>query len=239
MHNLFRKSFLGRAALVLFSAAAFTLTGCMDDDTEMPEPTPAAFVSFYHGSPDANDIDIQLNSRVLNTQPFRYSTFSGYLPLSPETYTIKFTPVNAATAYVESTPTFKNGKAYSVFAVNTLANMEMLIVQDSVKAPASGKAALRIINLSPDAPALTVSTNRTTASDLATDVAFKEITPFVDIDGQSYTLEIKNADTDAVLLTLTSTTFQAGVTYSLIIRGFATPPSGNTNTLSAQIISNY
>ncbi|WP_158607134.1 DUF4397 domain-containing protein [Pontibacter oryzae] len=211
----------------------------MDDDTEMPEPTPAAFVSFYHGSPDANDIDIQLNSRVLNTQPFKYSTFSGYLPLSPETYNIKFTQVNAATAYVESTPTFKNGKAYSIFAVNTLANMEMLIVQDSVKAPASGKAGLRIINLSPDAPALDISTTGTTVLDLATDVAFKEITPFMEIDGKTYTLEIKNADTDEVLLTVTSTNFQPNVTYSLIIRGFATPPSGNTNTLNAQVISNY
>lgn len=239
MHNLFSKSFFRKATLAFFSLASFTLTSCDDDDFETPEPTPVTYVSFYHGSPDAPDMDLQINSKVINNQPFKYATFSSYLALAPESYNVKFTPVGAANAYLDSTLTFKDGKAYSLFAVNLLQNMDLLVVQDSIKAPATGKAALRIVHLSPDAPAVDVSTTGTSATTLVSDLSFKGITEFMEIDGAKYSLVVKAADSDETLLTISDRELIGGYTYTLIIRGFATPPTGSTNALSAQVIRNY
>ncbi|GAB3831178.1 DUF4397 domain-containing protein [Pontibacter rugosus] len=238
MKNPFKKSIVSKAALLFFSVASFSLTGCIDDEVDPVEPTPVAAVSFYHGSPDAPDLDIQLDSKVINSQPFKYTSFSGYTRLSPAAYRIKFTPVNTATAFVDSSYTFKDGKVYSVFAVNRQADMELLIVQDSTNAPASGNAVLRVVNLSPDAPEINISTKGSTAVTVASDLAFKEITPFAALAGNRYSFEVTSADNNEVLLTISNIDIEAGRAYTLVIRGFATPPAGNTNALAAQFIRN-
>ncbi|CAM3728278.1 DUF4397 domain-containing protein [Pontibacter korlensis] len=225
--------------MLLSVASTMSLTGCMDDDLETPEPTPTAYVSFYHGSPDAPDMDIQRNSQSILNQPIKYSNFSGYAPLIPESTNFKFTPVNAATAYLDTTLSLKDGEAYSLFAVNRLEDIELLVVQDSIVTPATGKVALRIVHLSPDAPAVNVSTTGSASTELAAGLGFKNITLFKELDAGRHTIEIKDADTDAVLLTVSQTNFELGRAYTLIVRGFATPPSGNTNTLAAQVIRNY
>ncbi|ARS35974.1 DUF4397 domain-containing protein [Pontibacter actiniarum] len=242
MNNFFRKSFFSKAALVLLSVASFSLTGCMDDDLETPEPQPVTYVSFYQGSPNAPEMDIQFNNQKYNGAPIKFSNYFGYHGFVPGPYTVKLTPVNAANAYVDSSFTFKEGAAYTMFAVDELEDMELLVVQDSVKAPATGKAALRIINLSPDAPAVAVSASAagsTNETALTNELDFKGITPFMSVDAGKYSMQIKAAGSDDVLLTVSSNDFLVGTTYTVIIRGFVTPPSGNTNALSAQVVKNF
>ncbi|WP_347159751.1 DUF4397 domain-containing protein [Pontibacter chitinilyticus] len=239
MQNIFSRALLNKFTLLLFSVAAISLTSCKDDDYVAPEPVPVTYVSFYQGSPDAPDLDIQLDNKVINNSGFKYAGYSGYLTLSPGEHQIKYTPVSGANAFVDSTLTFKEDKAYSLFTVNRQQNMELLVLQDSIITPASGKAALRIVNLSPDAPAVDVSTSGATATSLASAVNFKGATQFQELASGRYTLQIKAAGTNDVLLTATDVQLTEGKTYSLLIRGFATPPAGNTNGLTVQVINNY
>ncbi|GHA79852.1 DUF4397 domain-containing protein [Pontibacter akesuensis] len=238
MHSLFSKSFAGKVTLLLFSVISFSLTGCLDNDVETPEPTPTTYFSLYHGSPDAPDFDIYIDNQLLNRQPFKYTSYTGYLPFKPDSYGIKFTSVNAADAFVDSTLTFEDGKAYSVFAINKLDDLELLAVQDVIPQLAAGKAGIRVVHLSPDAAPLDITTTGTAGNVLTSDLAFKEITSFMPVDASKYNLEIKSADTGETLVTVTNATFAAGANYTLIIRGFKTPPSGNANTLHAQLIRN-
>lgn len=238
MHSLFSKTFAGKLALLLFSVVSLSLTGCLDNDIETPEPIPTTYISFYHGSPDAPDFDIYIAGELLNRLPFKYTAYTGYLRFIPDSYSIKFSPVNTANAFVDSTLTFEDGVAYSVFAIDKLEDLELLAVKDVKLELAAGKAGLRIVNLSPDAPHLNITTTEPTGNILATDIAFKEITSFTPVDGGRYKLEVRAADTEEVLLTVTTVSFTPGANYTLIIRGFKTPPAGNTNTLNAQLLQN-
>ncbi|MBF9253433.1 DUF4397 domain-containing protein [Pontibacter sp. 172403-2] len=239
MQNIFSRSSLNKITLLLFSVAAISFTSCQDDEFVAPDPIPTSYVSFYHGSPDAPDLDIRLENQVINNQAFKYAAFSGYLTLTPGERNIKFTPVNAANVFIDSTLTFDEEKAYSLFAINRQQNMELLVIQDSIKTPATGKAGLRIIHLSPDAPAIDISTTGTTGTTLATNLGFKGHTEFLELAAGKYSLQAKEAGTGNVLLTAADLQLEEGKTYSLLVRGFATPPTGNTNGLSAQLIRNY
>jgi hypothetical protein len=44
-----------------------------------------------------------------------------------------------------------------VFAVNNVATIEALVLEDNLTSPASGKAHIRFIHLSPDAPAVDIT----------------------------------------------------------------------------------
>ncbi|WP_181163808.1 DUF4397 domain-containing protein [Pontibacter mangrovi] len=211
----------------------------MDNEPDMPEPTPVAYTSFYHGSPDAPAMDVQVNSQVVFNQSLPYSTYTGYVTLNTGSTNFKFTPSNASNAYLDTTLNLKQGQAFSLFAINTLDDMELLVVQDSVKTPADGKAALRVVHLSPDAEAVDVVAIGDKEVPFSSDLAFKDITLFHEFDAGRYDLEVKAAGSDEELLTVPKASFEAGRAYTLVIRGFAFPPSGNTNALAGQIFRNY
>ncbi|PRY13851.1 uncharacterized protein DUF4397 [Pontibacter ummariensis] len=240
MQNLFKKTYLSKLwSLLVVCLTAVSLSGCLDKETDLPDPTPVSYLSIYHGSPDAPALDIKLDGMTINNQPFSYTNFSGYITIKAGSHSLKFTPVNAANAYVETTMNLKENKAYSLFTVNRLQNIELLTVQDSVKTPTTGKAALRVVHLSPDAAAVDVNVAGTTSTSLATGLGFKGITPFIELAGGKPSIQIKAAGTEEVLLTVSDVQLDAGKTYTMLIRGFKTPPTGNTNTLSAQVVRNY
>ncbi|GEO06573.1 hypothetical protein AAE02nite_42370 [Adhaeribacter aerolatus] len=239
MKSFFSNQFINKTSLILLSLFSFSLTSCLDKEGEAPEPTPVAYVTLYHGAPDAPEFDILVDNQRLNSQPFKYNNYSDYLRFSTGSRKFKFTPVNAANSYVDTTLTFKENKLYSVFAVNRLQDMEVLVVSDTVMTPAAGKAGMRIIHLSPDAPAVDVATTGTTGTSITTNLNFKEHTLFKDVATGNQTIQIKRTGTNEVLLTLSDVALTAGKSYSLLLRGFQTPPTGNTNILSGQVVTNY
>ncbi|MDQ2657990.1 MAG: DUF4397 domain-containing protein, partial [Bacteroidota bacterium] len=150
------------------------LSSCMDDDDGLvTEPVEVAYVSIYNAAPDAPDLDIIVDGRVINRNPFDYTSYSGYLNFFTGSRDIKFTAVNANNALVDTTFNLENGKAYSLFAVNVVPDVEALLVVDSTAAPASGKAMVRFVNLSPDALAFDVSAAEGSSAFGFSDTSFK------------------------------------------------------------------
>ena len=239
MKTAVRATSFSKLFIFLFSALAVSLTSCLDNnDMETPEPMPAAYVSLYHGAPNAPDLDIILDNQRINSQAFKYSTYSEYLNFKPGSRKIKFTPANAANAFVDTTVTFKENNVYSLFTINRLQEVDLLMVKDSIQAPGTGKAAIRVVHLSPDAPVIDVSTG-TPETSIAANLNFKGHTMFMDVATGTQTVKIKKAGTSEVLLTVADFNLESGRSYSLIVRGFVTPPAGNTNVLSGQIIKNF
>ena len=239
MKSIFSFHSLKQISLVLLSVFSVSLTSCLNDQGVTPEPVPTAYVAFYHASPDAPDFDIIIDNQRANSQPFKYNNYSNYLTFNTGSTKIKFTPVNAANAYIDSTLTFKEDKLYSLFAINRLQNIELLVIQDSVMTPATGKAGLRVIHLSPDAPAIDVATTGNSSTTVATNLNFKGNTLFKDVTTGIQTFQVKQTGTNEVLLNVPDLTLESGKTYTLLLRGFKTPPTGNTNLLSGQLIRNY
>jgi len=234
-----RKFSLGRLAFLLCGVLALALTGCMDSassDSTTPEPVP--FISFYHGSPDAPDFNILLDNVRLNNQAFKYANASNYLAVTAGSRKIQFTPVTASAAVLDTSLSFQQEKAYSLFVVNRLQEIEMLAVEDKIITPATGKAAVRLVHLSPDAPAVDVAVG-SAATPVFSALNFKQNTPFVEVAAGTSAFRVRGAGTEADLLPATNFTLDPGANYTLIVRGFQAPPAGNSNVLVLQIVRNF
>lgn len=231
MHSIskIRSFFFSIALLVL-------LASCMDDDDAyVNQPVEVAYVSIYHAVPDAPDFDIVVDDRVINLNPFDYSSYSGYLNFYTGNRNIKFSTSNAANALVDTTFNFEDGKAYSLFAVNRLSDVQALLVVDSAGVPASGKAMVRFVHLSPDAPAFDVSVEGDTTV-LFDGKSFKDATQFKEIDGGTYSFVVSDAGTGEPVLSAKDVEVVPGRYYTIITRGFKNPPQGNTRVLSLEVL---
>src|SRR5688572_12119329 len=129
-----------------------TLTACLNDDDN--PVVPVALVSLYHGSPDAPDLDIEVDNRQINFYPFEYSDFTGYLRFYTVQRNLKFGPYAASNIVIDTAVTFEDDRAYSVFVVDEYEDVSIVVLNDNSAAPASGKAKVRVINIAPDAPAI-------------------------------------------------------------------------------------
>lgn len=239
MKKAFNSVPFSKIALFFIGILTFSLSSCSDKDNDVvPEPEPQSIVAFYHGSPDAPDLDILIKSLKINRDPFRYSDYSNYLAFIPGSVRVQFAPVNSASAVIDTTLTFKDDKIYSLFVVDKLQQIDLLVVQDSLVSPAAGKARLRFIHLSPDASAvdLELASTGTTPTNLFSNVAFKGVTEFQDIAAGTLTLQVKGAGSSNVLKSASNINLQAGRIYTFVFRGFVTPPANNTKGLDLQLL---
>lgn len=227
--------FRGKVLTVLcFSAVLLIMSACLDDDDSNIQPIPVGYVNVYHAAPDAPALDIVVDGNRINAAPFDYADHSGYLNFYTGNRNLKFKTTNAANALVDTTLSVAEGKAYSLFVINTLPSLELLIVGDSADAPAAGKAMVRFVNLSPDSPAITVAEQGGSA--LFEDAVFKDATNFIEVDAKKYSFDVKSAENDEVLVNVKDVNIREGGFYTIITRGFANPPQGNTNILSVEVL---
>lgn len=230
MKNIKRISIqlVGIATMALFTIIA---TGCLDNDDNAN--IPAAYVTLYHGSPDAPDLTIKADNRPINTYAFEYADYTGYLRFFPGDRNLKFGPFSASNIQIDTTVAFEVGQGYSVFVAGLYATSGIVVLNDNSAQPVSGKSKIRVIHLSPDAPEIDfVATGNAIASNLE----FKEASDFLEVNAQEYDFEVKAGD--EVLLTVPDITLQSGYLYTIVIRGFVDPPGENTNVLAAQVLVN-
>ena len=224
-------------AWIISCSMLLTFTSCLDDDDPSTTNTPVAFVSLYHGSPDAPQLDIEVDNNQINSAPFDYAEYTGYLRFYTGNRNLKFGPFASSSVNIDTTITFEPNKAYSVFVADEFENGEVVVLNDNSDPAASGKAKVRIINLSPDAGNIDFKVAGETTT-WATDLEFKDATGFTEVDASEFDFEVRASDNDELLLSLPNTTLQSRYFYTIVIRGYETPPEGNTNVLAAQVLVN-
>lgn len=117
---------------------------------------------------------------------------------------------------------------YSLFVIDKLDNIKLLLLKDDLAVPAAGKAKVRFVNLSPDSDPLDLAIVGK-ADLLATNKAFKEFSLFEIIDaGATVTFNIKNKTTGAVLATLANVNVESGKIYTIYARGLKSSTDGPT-----------
>src|SRR5690554_3358064 len=149
--NLLTKS-IGLLSLALIPF----LTSCLDDDDANVNPEPVAYVSFYHGLPNLPSIQIEVDNNRYNTNAFDYSTYFDYGRFYTGDRNFSFKVGNAANSLLDTLVKFEADKAYSFFISEEEDGFLPLLVEDDLDSPAAGKAMIRLIHLSPDAPEVTL-----------------------------------------------------------------------------------
>jgi hypothetical protein len=217
------------------ATTAFMFVGCSDEETPVtPVNTPSnSLVKVIHASPDAPGVDLLVDNTVAGTN-LTFPNNTGYLTVNSGTRNIKVNVTGTMTTVIEANVDFMQNKNYSVFAVNSVSNIEPLLVEDDLTVPAQGKVHVRFIHLSPDAPAVDITL--TDGTIVFGNKSFKEFTAFTPLDAGTYDLQVRVAGTPTVALDLPGITLEAGKIYTVFAKGFL---SGvGQQELGAEIIVN-
>ena len=223
-----------RASIIAVALVVFMMSCLDDDNADTVQPVPVSYVSIYNASPDAPALDVIVDSKRVNAYPFDYTDYSGYLNFYTGERNFTISSFNASNALVDTTLNLVQGNAYSLFLIDRVSSLETLLVRDSTAAPATGKAVVRFVHLSPDAPQVSVNVAGD-STELFTQTGFRSVTSFKEVDAKTYSFEVKDANGN-VLLNAKDVNLESGGYYSILVRGFATPPAGSNNALSVEVI---
>jgi hypothetical protein len=179
-----------------------------------------ARVRVVHASPDAPAVDVYADdARVLTNVP--YKGYSDYLPVpaGPHNFKVFATGADPAsdTAVIDADATLEAGKDYTVVAVGLLANIEPAVFEDNNPAPAAGKAHVRVIHASPDAPAVDVAVAGGPV--LFSNLSFPNAAGPSPVDAGTYDLEVRAAGTTTAALEIPGVQVQAGKIYTVLAVG--------------------
>ncbi len=199
------------------------------ESMSMDDMSDPAMVRVAHMSPDAPNVDVYVDdSRVLSDVAF--GAQSGYLDVPAGERQVKITAAGDESTVVYDEPlTVQPGTPYTVVAAGEISDgadeaFSPLVLEDDNSAPANGKARLRVVHVSPDAPNVDV-----TASD--GDVVLFDNVPYgasgtTEVGAGTYEVEIRpdsegnDADPAAEF---PDTTLEAGQIYTAYAAGYLSP----------------
>jgi hypothetical protein len=175
-----------------------------------------------------------LDDVKLNTAALPLGGTIPYVQVKSATYASKFTSASTTESLLSKSISLSSNGVYTYFLTGQAGKLEGILVKDEI-AGVTTQAAIRFINMSPDAAAFDL-----VVKDGATVVAnqfYKSVSAFVALAPAKYTLNVVDKSTGEVKTTLTDVTITAGKYYSVLVRGMVKP--GNTDhPLAAQLIVN-
>lgn len=228
---MFKKALLF-LSISLFSFIGFT--ACSKDESPItPMPAETSAVKVIHASPDAPGVDLLVDNKVAGTN-LTFPNNTGYLKVNSGTRNVKVNVTGSSTTIIEANLPLMANKNYSVFAVNSVSNIEAIVLEDDLTAPESGKAHVRFIHLSPDAPSVDITLTDGTV--VFGNFQFKEASAFTPLNAGTYDLQARVAGTSTIALNLPGIQLEAGKIYTVFAKGFL--GGSGAQALSAQIIVN-
>jgi hypothetical protein len=200
-------------SVVLIVSLALATSALAQDDM--------ARVRVVHASPDAPAVDVWVDGSVaFSSAPFQGIT--DYAELSPATYNVQVTPTGATEPVViEADLSLDAGNDYTVVALGMLSDIEPLVLVDNNGAPEAGKAHVRFVHASPDAPAVDIAV-ADGGPVLFPNIPFKGVGDYLPVDAGTYDLEARIAGGGAVALSVPGVALQDGAVYTIFAMGLAT-----------------
>lgn len=186
-----------------------------------------AHVRILHAVPDAPNVDVYANG-ILLVENLAYSKYTDYMPVTKGTYEITIYPAGSLTTpVVRQMLSVGEDDRLTVAAVGTLSTISAMAISDAGVPMQEGKAMVRFIHLSPNAPAVDITLPDGTI--LFGNVSYEQATPYLAVPPSSYTLQVRLANTSTVVLTVPDVPLNADQYYTIYAIGLA----GKTPALEA------
>ena len=167
-------------------------TGSSSTETET-ESEPAS-VRVAHMSPNAPNVDVYIDGSTV-LEDVAFGAVSGYLNVPAGARTIEITAAgDPDTSVFTGEVTVDSGQAYTVAAAGEIGDaadeaFSPLVLEDDNVIPGADTARLRVVHVSPDAPAVDV-TVESTGDALFDGVAYTE-SDSVEVPANDYTVQIR------------------------------------------------
>jgi hypothetical protein len=216
------------AGLVAFSSCS------KDDDNTTVHPD--ATVKIVNSLPDAGSVDVYNGDTKLNSSAITFASATGYLNAAKGDFTYNFKTTVGGSTVLSAPLTFKSG-SYSLFATGTTVDNTTVgvLTEDNLDAPASGKAKIRLVHVSPDAPPVNFLVHDSTVYSA---VGYKGATTFAELPAGTYTVKLNNSNSGETVITKADVTLVAGKIYTVVAEGLASPRPLLDQALQVNVLSN-
>ncbi|MFK8051843.1 MAG: DUF4397 domain-containing protein [Woeseiaceae bacterium] len=186
--------------------------------------TPAS-LRVIHNSPDAPAVDVVVNDGfdAPLIEDLAFPDFTGFVDVPAADYNVKVTPANdAGTVVIDADLTLDAGTEYSVYAIDTLANITAQVLVDDRRIVAT-EAKVRIVHGSPTAGNVDIfvtapGTDITTATPAFTDIPFQAETGYVSLAEGDYTVTVTPTGTTTAAIGPANITIANGGVYTAVAR---------------------
>lgn len=169
-----------------------------------------ARVRAAHLSPDAPNVDVLVDGEVvLADVPF--PTVSEYLELGSGSYEVDINQAGTMTSVLSESLELVGGDVFTFAAVNFLASLEALVIEDDLTAPEPGNAHLRVVHASPDAPNVDVLVDDEIVLE---DVPFKAASDYLPLAAGEYNIKVNATGTATTVIDVTPT-LEDGAIYTV------------------------
>lgn len=211
-------------ALLLALAALLTLGAVTMLAPRQASAADGGRVRVMHASPDTPAVDIFIDgAKAVTALAFPANTPYVALPAGPHNVKVFVSPSNGTGApALEANLVVAAGKDYTVLAVGELGKgtLGLFPIEDDNTTPAAGKAHVRLIHASPDAPPVNVAVSGTDTN-VFTGVAYRSYSPYVPVPAGNYNLDVKVNATGATVLSIPGLKLDAQTVYTAVAVGLA------------------
>ncbi|WP_051531523.1 DUF4397 domain-containing protein [Clostridiisalibacter paucivorans] len=177
----------------------------------------SSYMRVLHASPDAPPVDVYLNDTLL-VEGLPYKRFTEYIALVPGIYNIKvFASGTRRNPVIDTEVDVFPNSNYTVAATGLLEDIKPMVINDTAMMLPSGKAQIKFVHLSPDAPAVDVLTSDGTI--LFRNIEFREVSPNRMIDPNRYTLQVRPSGGNRVVLTVPNVNIRPNRYYTVYAVG--------------------
>jgi hypothetical protein len=222
-------------ALGTILCTTLLFVSCSKDQAEVN-----ANVMIINASPNGGSIDATVNgSAVANN--LAYPNHSDYKAVASGTSNVTITQTGSTTQVLNGTTSFDAGSYYSFYVVDSANKRKATILKDDLTPPSSGKAKIRVLDLSPNTPAMDISITGSGSSAInMTSRSFNDVSTnasyaaFQEVDAAGLTLTVKASGTSTTLVSVPVPALTAGKIYTFIIKGFTTGTA--TQALGVEVI---
>jgi hypothetical protein len=204
-----------------------------DDDTWMSvnlttTAVEDAWLQVAHLAPFAMDpgtaVTVTVNGMTVLTD-FAYGDSTGYLPLPAGEYDVEIWPAGSNSPAIAVTIQLEGATYYSAIAIGDGDNqdLDLLLLEDDLSAPAPGTFKIRVGHLAPFAPGGATADVYADGVPILTGVEFGDVTGFLQLPAGTYDIAITAPGGDPILINPEPVTFAEGD----IISAFATGDGSN------------
>lgn len=215
----FKQNLMKRAGIIgMVCLLAGLFSSCLKDKNNYVDLPPAALITVINASPDSQPLDFFLDHNLVNNVSLRYGHIIDYSRAYTGKRVAGFYVSGTQQKIVADTINLDANKYYSLFLSNSANTPDVMLLNDTLSKPAAGMAVVRFVDLSTNAPAVDLDIQG--GAVLAANKGYKSYTPFISTEGdKSITLEVKQAGTNTVLVSLSNITLQSGSIYTIWLHG--------------------
>lgn len=178
---------------------------------------PWGYIRVLHAVPNAPNVDVYANETLVFND-LAFGEYTPYLTLPEGRYKIEVYVAGTMNDPILTNNVTNNEGAYLTIGVTgTLDDLGMVGIIDADMPANPGRAMIRFAHLSPNAPAVDITLAN--GNVIFDDVSFREITSYMDILPMEYTLEVRGAGSDAIVLTVPNVNAESGKYYTVYAIG--------------------